>query len=167
MRGAVSLAAALALPLGFPQRELLVFLAFCVILVTLVGQGLTLAPLIKALHIDAGDEAAREEEEARRTSTQAALDELQRLRGDWPEHLPLIDRLADQFHHRMAHLSEDGEPSEVEQERLEHRSILGSVIKAERTAVGEMRERGEIDDGVLRAMERELDLEELRLSAET
>lgn len=167
MRGAVSLAAALALPFGFPERDLLIFLAFCVILVTLVGQGLTLAPLIKALRIRPDDGVAREEEEARRTSTQAALDELDRLREVWPGHLPLIDRLSEQFHHRLAHLSEDGEPSEVEQERLEHRGILASVLKAERRAVVEMRERGEIDDGVLRAMERELDLEELRLSAET
>lgn len=167
MRGAVSLAAALALPFGFPERDLLIFLAFCVILVTLVGQGLTLAPLIKALHIQPDDDVAREEEEARRTSTQAALDELDRLRGAWPDHLPLIERLSDQFRHRLEHLAEDGEASEVEQERLDHREILGSVLKAERQAVTEMRERGQIDDGVLRAMERELDLEELRLSAET
>jgi CPA1 family monovalent cation:H+ antiporter len=166
MRGAVSLAAALALPLGFPERDLLVFLAFCVILVTLVGQGLTLAPLIKALRLE-GDEVAREGEEARRTSTQAALDELDRLRTQWPDHTPLIDRLAEQFRHRMEHLSEDGEASGVEQERLEHRAILGSVIKAQRQAVAELRGRDGIDDGVLRTMERELDLEELRLSAET
>jgi Na+/H+ antiporter len=165
MRGAVSLAAALALPLGFPERDLLVFLAFSVILVTLVGQGLTLAPLIKLLDIRP-DTSAGEEEEARRTSTQAALDELAQLRDTWPDHLPLIDRLADQFQHRMEHLSEDGEASEVEQERLDHRAILGKVLKAERDAVAEMRERGQIDDRVLRAMERELDLEELRLSAE-
>ena len=66
----------------------------------------------------------------------------------------------------MEHLSEDGEASEVEQERLEHRAILGSVINAQRQAVAELRGRDSIDDGVLRAMERELDLEELRLSAE-
>jgi len=167
MRGAVSLAAALALPPGFPERDLLIFLAFCVILVTLVGQGLTLAPLIKALGIEPGDEVAREEEEARRTSTRAALDELDRLRGVWPGHLPLIDRLTSQFEHRMEHLSEDGEASETEQERLDHRTILASVLTAERRSLAEMRERGQIDDGVLRVMERELDLEELRLSAET
>jgi CPA1 family monovalent cation:H+ antiporter len=165
MRGAVSLAAALALPLGFPERDLLIFLAFCVILATLVGQGLTLGPLIRALGIRP-DPTAGEEEEARRTSTQAALEELERMRAAWPLHLPLIDRLADQFRHRMEHLTEDGEASEVEQERLEHRAILGSVLKAQRNAVAEMRERGQIDGGVLRAIERELDLEELRLSAE-
>jgi CPA1 family monovalent cation:H+ antiporter len=167
MRGAVSLAAALALPFGFPERDLLIFLAFCVILVTLVGQGLTLAPLIRLLRLEADDDVVREEEEARRTSTQAALDELGRLRGAWPGHLPLIERLEGTFQHRLEHLSEDGEASDVEQERLEHREILGRVLKAERQAVAEMRERGQIDDGVLRAMERELDLEELRLSAET
>lgn len=167
MRGAVSLAAALALPFGFPERDLLIFLAFCVILVTLVGQGLTLGPLIRFLGIGPGDEVAREEEEARRTSTRAALGELERLRGEWPGHLPLIDRLGEQFQHRMRYLAEDGEPSAVEQERLEHRAILGSVIRVEREAVAEMRGRGQIDDGVLRSIERELDLEELRLSAET
>jgi ribosomal protein L19E len=67
----------------------------------------------------------------------------------------------------MEHLSEDGEASETEQERLDHRTILASVLTAERRSLAEMRERGQIDDGVLRVMERELDLEELRLSAET
>ena len=63
MRGAVSLAAALALPAGFPQRELLQFIAFCVILATLVGQGLTLGPLIKMLGIVPGDEMQRAEDD--------------------------------------------------------------------------------------------------------
>jgi CPA1 family monovalent cation:H+ antiporter len=169
MRGAVSLAAALALPIGFPERDLLVFIAFAVILVTLVGQGLTLAPLIRFLRVEPGDEVEREEEVARRTAVDAALAELVRLRGVWPGHLPLIDRLSDGFQHRLEHLGGpdgDGEVTESEEERLEHREILASVIGAEREAVIAMRARGEIDDGVLRAMERELDLEELRLSAE-
>jgi CPA1 family monovalent cation:H+ antiporter len=167
MRGAVSLAAALALPIDFPERDLLVFLAFSVILVTLVGQGLTLAPIIRLLRVQPDGDVAREDELARRTAIQAALDELDRLRVEQPDHRPLIDRMTDQFRHRLEHLSEDGEASEVEQERLEHRRILGRVLRAQRLAVAEMRERGELDDGVLRAMERELDLEELRFSAET
>ena len=56
--------------------------------------------------------------------------------------------------------------SEAEEERLEHRAILGTVLTAERRSVTEMRERGMIADQVLRKIERELDLEELRLSAE-
>jgi len=167
MRGAVSLAAALALPKDFPQRELLIFIAFCVILVTLIGQGLTLAPLIKLLHVAPGDEMARAEAEARRTAIEAALAELQRARETWPQHGPLIDRLAESFEHRAEHISADGdELTDSEQERLEHRAILGSVLTAERHAVIEMRERGMIADQVLRKIERELDLEELRLSAD-
>jgi CPA1 family monovalent cation:H+ antiporter len=167
MRGAVSLAAALALPAGFPQRDLLILIAFSVIIVTLVGQGLTLAPIIRLLHITPGDEVQREEEVARRTAVEAALTELERLRGVWPSHLPLLERLAESFQHRLEHLGGiDGEITESEEERLEHREILASVIGAERESVITMRTRGQIDDGVLREMERELDLEELRLSAE-
>ncbi len=167
MRGAVSLAAALALPADFPQRDLLVFLAFCVILVTLVGQGLTLGPLIKLLKVVPGDEMQREEDIARRTAIEAALAELDRARSTWPDHGPLIDRLAETFEHRAEHIGANGdEVTEAEQERLEHRAILGGVLNAERRSVIEMRERGMIADQVLRKIERELDLEELRLSAE-
>ncbi len=167
MRGAVSLAAALALPVAFPQRELLQFLAFCVIIATLVGQGLTLSPLIKALGIVPGDEMQRAEDTARRTAIEAALVELQRAREVWPQHLPLVDRLRETFEHRAEHIGVNGEAlSESEQERLEHRAILGGILGAERRAVIEMRERGMIADQVLRKIERELDLEELRLSAE-
>ncbi len=167
MRGAVSLAAALALPHDFPQRDLLVFLAFCVILVTLIGQGLTLAPLIRALHIVPGNEMQRQEDVARRTAIEAALEELERSRETWPQHLPLIDRLVETYAHRVEHLAGDGdEVSESDQERIEHRAILGSVLSAERRAVIEMRDRGMIADQMLRKIERELDLEELRLSAE-
>ena len=165
MRGAVSLAAALALPDGFPQRDLLVFIAFCVILVTLIGQGLTLAPLIKLLHIVPGDEMRRAEDVARQTAIEAALTELARAREVWPQHLPLIERLVEAYEHREEHLGAT-DASEADEERLEHRAILGSVLTAERSAVIEMLERGMIADQVLRKIERELDLEELRLSAE-
>ena len=159
MRGAVSLAAALALPADFPQRDLLVFLAFCVILVTLVGQGLTLGPLIKLLKVVPGDEMQREEDIARRTAIEAALAELERARSTWPDHVPLIDRLAENFEHRAEHIGANGdEVTEAEQERLEHRAILGGVLNAERRSVIEMRERGLIADQVLRKIERELDL---------
>ena len=59
MRGAVSLAAALALPQSFPQRDLLVFLTFAVIVATLVGQGLTLPPLIRRLGLVTGTSRTR------------------------------------------------------------------------------------------------------------
>src|SRR3954465_192501 len=91
MRGVISLAAALALPLTtesgapFPARDLILFLTFCVILVTLVGQGLTLAPLIRRLGVHADGAAAEEEEaEARTRAITAAVVRLDELASeDW------------------------------------------------------------------------------------
>jgi hypothetical protein len=80
MRGVVSMAAALALPASFPQRELLVFVTFAVILVTLVGQGLTLPALIRRLEVvEPAGRAAVEEAKTRARIAQAALDRL----DDW------------------------------------------------------------------------------------
>ena len=81
MRGAVSLAAALALPGDFPQRDLLIFLTFCVIFVTLVLQGLTLPPLIRWLGVlDDGSEEEHEDLKARLLATKAALRRIEELR---------------------------------------------------------------------------------------
>jgi CPA1 family monovalent cation:H+ antiporter len=179
MRGVVSLAAALALPttlgdgLPFAQRELLVFLTFGVILVTLVGQGLTLPLVMRWLGVgaDSADEEA-EELRARSAATQAAVARIETLAEEWPGHLPLIDALRAQYNHRLSHLGEadaDGAPPiadpEHEQEMLEHRLIRRAVIDAERGAVLELFERGAIDNAVLRRVERDLDLEELRMEA--
>lgn len=181
MRGAVSLAAALALPLQtaagdpLPGRGLVIFLTFSVILVTLVGQGLTLPALIRALNVT--DEGATEHEEvhARTVATEAALVRLHELRGEVPGHLPLIDQLKDRYLHRGEHLVHDhreetasNDPDErtpAEVEELEHDEIRRAVITAERVAVLALRDRGEISDEALRAVERDLDLDELRREA--
>ena len=79
MRGGVSLAAALALPLTlvggepFPQRDLVIFLTFCVILATLVGQGLSLGPLIRVLHLQEDGSREREHAQAHLAAVHAAL----------------------------------------------------------------------------------------------
>jgi CPA1 family monovalent cation:H+ antiporter len=84
IRGAVSLAAALALPNDVPGRDLIVFITFVVILVTLVGQGLTLPGLIRVLHIERDDGAEREDAKARIKAADAALQRLTELEGeDW------------------------------------------------------------------------------------
>ncbi|HEU5103269.1 MAG TPA: Na+/H+ antiporter, partial [Roseiflexaceae bacterium] len=175
MRGVVSLAAALALPATIPERELLIFLTFVVILVTLVGQGLSLPWLIRVLGVGAdGGAAAHQELHARRTAVEAAMAQIEQLRVEWPTHLPLIDSLQLQYEHRATHLghrhgeAEDGEQGGVEaadQELLEHHRIRRAVIAAERAAVRELRERGELDDAIWRQIERDLDLEELRMDA--
>src|SRR5205807_1585392 len=116
---------------------------------------------------------------ARRISTDAGLARIEQLRAEWPAHLPLIDTLRAQYEHRSSHLGHspgdaDGEvhpgeemggAEEVDQELLEHYLIRRAVLGAERAAVLELRERGEIDDEVWRQIERDLDLEELRMDA--
>ena len=167
MRGVVSLAAALALPLDFPERSLIQFLTFCVILATLVGQGLTLPLLIRTLGIHAGDEVAEEEREARLVAAEAAVQRIARLRDEWPEHGELIEQLEAQYEHRVSHIEpQNGAPhDENERELLEHRIIRRKVIDAERDAVIRLRDEGRVSDEAMRRLERDLDLEELRLEA--
>ena len=86
--------------------------------------------------------------------------------GPWPGHLELIEQLEAAYRHRARHLP-GGEAADgnLDQELLEHQAIRRSVIAAERNAVIELRDRGVINDVVLRSLERELDLEALRMGA--
>jgi CPA1 family monovalent cation:H+ antiporter len=165
MRGSVSLAAALALSSDFPSYDLIIFAAFVVILVTLVGQGLSLPLLIRRLAIPPDEEFAEEEAHARRLATEAALQRIDGLASEWPGHLPLVDQLRDRYRHRSEHQQADPNDEAADQELLEHRQIRHEVIEAERLAVIHLRDLGEINDDVLRRLERELDLEELRMEA--
>jgi Na+/H+ antiporter len=174
MRGVVSLAAALALPLSlpdgtpFPERNLLIFLTFAVILATLVGQGLTLPLLIRRLGIASDGGQAHEEAHVRRAAAEAAVAEIERLAEKWPDHLPLIETLRSQYGHRAEHLGDlhSAVPeNETEKELLEHREIRRAVIDAERETIIRLRDSGAISDDTFRAVERDLDLEELRMEA--
>jgi hypothetical protein len=88
-------------------------------------------------------------------------------RQRWPGHAPLLDRLEAGLHNREEHLeTEDAEQTdERRQEHMEHTEIQRSVINAQRGAVIALRDAGEINDATLRTLERELDLEELRMDA--
>jgi CPA1 family monovalent cation:H+ antiporter len=168
MRGAVTMLAALALPHDFPERDLILFLAFAVIVVTLVGQGLTLPLLLRRLGLSDGGVDAREELVARRAALDAAHDVLGDLRDRWPDHLPLIDTLQQQYEHRVDHLPDDAQepPEALDREREEHQAIMVTLIDAQRDAVIALRDHGVISDRALRVVERELDLEDLRLQSE-
>ncbi|HUG05444.1 MAG TPA: Na+/H+ antiporter [Candidatus Limnocylindria bacterium] len=166
LRGVVSLAAALALPVGFPERDLILFLVFAVILVTLVGQGATLPLVIRRLGLAPDGDLAHDEAHARGLTTEAALARIEELRSEWPSHVELVDQLRDRYAHRARHDQahhEDG--GAAEQELLEHGLIRREVIDAERRAAFELHERGVITDDVLRRLERDLDLEDLRMEA--
>ncbi len=108
-----------------------------------------------------GDEATL----ARTAAYQAGLEEIERARPQWPGHQPLLDRLESGLEDRTRHLATEDpdETAERRQERIEHETIQRGVIAAQRTAVIELRDQGEINDETLRQVERELDLEELRM----
>ena len=170
LRGAVSLAAALALPADFPERDLLIFLALCVIWATLVGQGLTLPWLIRTLRVTDDGVSAREELHARKAATRAALVELQQLDGQdgtRPDTLERMRGLYEFRHRRLAQRagfqSDDGE--DVESRSHDYQRIVHTVIDAQRRELIRLRDAGEIGDDAMNIVQRELDLEEERLDS--
>ena len=167
LRGAVSLAAALALPLDFPMRNLILLLTFAVILATLVGQGLTLPIVVRWVGWDGLDGEADEVAFARATMYQVGLGSVRLARARWPNHEPLLDRLESGLQDRERHLATEDPDETVERtkEHEEHEEIQLSVINAQRGTVIALRDAGEINDATLRTLERELDLEELRMEA--
>ncbi len=156
MRGVVSLAAALALPLTveggapFPARDLLQFLTFAVILATLVGQGLTLPWLIRRLGV--GDDGSEQHDEihAREAANSAALERLDELAEEWPGHLELIDQMRARYEHAAEHLEHEHSDDEGEippdQEMIDHAAIRQAVIDAQRVAIIDLRDRRVIGD---------------------
>lgn len=174
MRGAVSLAAALALPLetdagaAFPDRDLVIFIAYCVVLFTVVVQGLTLPALIRKLGVvDDGAEERTEEHAARIAAAEAALAALKKLREeDWTRN-DSVERLTRAYEfrkRRFATLRGDLEDEDgIVDRSLAYQRLLHEVIEAERDALLRMRNEGEISVEVMRRVERDLDLEDSRL----
>ena len=171
MRGVVSLAAALALPSsashGGALRDAIIIITFTVILVTLLGQGLTLPLVIRAVRLGGDADEGHEESHARQELIEEALRRIDDLEKQWPDHKPLIDQLRTSYKHRAEHEEQlhEAPGNEAEQELVQHRQIRTDVIGAQREALLAMRDRGAIDDDVLREIERELDLEEIRMEA--
>ena len=174
MRGVVSLAAVLALPLTlpggvpFPARDALVIVTLTVIVLTLVGQGLTLPRVIRVLGL--GEDAGLREEEARARQRllEAATRRLDELEPVWPSHRPLLDQLRETYRHRSEHVERQREAldgDEEDRELIEHREIRRTVIDAEREALLRLRAEGDVGEEVLRHLERELDFEERRMDA--
>jgi monovalent cation/hydrogen antiporter len=173
MRGAVSLAAALALPLqtdagaAFPQRSLIIFLAFSVILFTLVAQGLTLPWLIRRLGVyEDGADEAEEELQARLHAAAAALERLDELAAeDWTRE-ETVERVRGLYQYRQRRFSarRDGDDSDGYEDRsLAYQRLTRELLEAQRWAVVELRNQGVISNQVMLRIERELDLEDSRL----
>ncbi len=172
MRGAVSLAAALAIPLTvdgggpFPERDLVIFLAFCVILATLLLQGLTLPPLIRLLGVTDDGLAEQEEIGARHETARAALARIDELAGEDWVYDGTAERARGMFDYRRrrfaSRLDEDDDGGYEERSDAYQRFLL-EVLAAQRAALLELRNDGTISDEVMRAVQRDLDLEESRL----
>jgi len=173
MRGSVALAAALAIPLRtdagapFPDRALLIFLALAVILVTLVGQGLTLGPLIRWLGIH--DDGAEQEEEvlARVRIAEAAIARLDEIAGDGWAREDTIERVRGMYDYRRRRFGDraDGDGMPYDERTDLYLRLMYELFDAQREALLELRDRREISDEVRRRVERDLDLEETRLHA--
>jgi CPA1 family monovalent cation:H+ antiporter len=175
MRGAVTIAAALLIPLEtdagapLPGRDQIVFFAFCVVLATLVVQGLSLPLVIRALRLEADDGGAEAEEaRARVYAAEAALARLDELTDEAWVLDDTAERLRGQYRFRIdrfsARIDPDGD-GRIEKRSLKYQRLRRELIEAERHAIIEMRNTGEISDEVMRRIERDLDLEASRLDS--
>jgi monovalent cation/hydrogen antiporter len=161
MRGIVSLAAALAFPPDVVYRDLLIFLAFVVILVTLVVQGLTLGPLIRRLNLGT-DHSARDEHRVARTSMgRAALAAIEQAAGEGSALPEIVARIRAEFTDRMAAASPLAQMSDSSYANV--RRMRLAAVRAEREELIRLWQEGEISDEVLHHLEEELDYEESRL----
>jgi CPA1 family monovalent cation:H+ antiporter len=173
MRGVVSLALALAIPTEvagggpFPQRDLVVFLSFSVIVVTLVGQGLSLPLLITRLGVVEPDEdAAAGTARAQARLSEVALARLDALDLETDRVPPeLLDRLRERYRARLAHLDhqrdaggQDGAGAYAE--------VVSELLDAQREELRRLHEQGDVTPEVARRLHHDLDLEEARLERE-
>ena len=164
--GGSSLPALVADGSPFPQRNLIVFLTFCVILVTLVLQGLTLPRLINVLNLSQATGQDCEETEARRIVIEAAIFHLENVRKkDTNEFAAIYDDLIRHYHQRLISLQprDDGQNELADYDRQMELSL--EALRVEREAAIRLRDEGRINDEVLRSIERELDLNESRIAA--
>ncbi len=170
MRGVVALAAASSLPLtimdghDFPQRNLIVFLTFSVILVTLVLQGTSLPFLVRALGFKQDESTVCEEGEVRRLLLLAAIESLRTGRASNPEASHAYDDLLHQYEHRLAEVTGCSPNGELATHSANNTySIMLELVTQERQTLNRMRDEGTIGDALHRSIERELDLSESRL----
>jgi Na+/H+ antiporter len=187
VRGGISLVTALAVPLTLangarvPYRDEMISITFCVLLVTLLLQGLTLPWVIGRLKFKPDGRLDNEETRARLAATKAALSHLERVaEGDGVEvkrqkspatardaHPEVIEDLREHYRekaHRLSARVDGGKDGEHEARAGDYTRLKQEMIKAERETIIRMRDEGEINDEVLQRIQQDLDLEELRLA---
>jgi Na+/H+ antiporter len=173
MRGADSLVVALALPITvaagspFPARSTIIFVTFVVILITLVAQGLTLAPLIRVLHLVDNDAQAEQDEEriARLRTAKAGVARLEQIIRRNPKLAEAARRLRAQHLHRLHRYA--GQPLDHDDnaDAEAHKRVRTDMLAAERRELVNLRDRGVIGDDVMRVVQHDLDLEQMLVGA--
>ena len=172
MRGAVSLAAALALPLStddgapFPGRDLVLFLTFAVILATLVGMGLTLPLVIRRLDLQDDGIEDREDAKARIHAAEAALARLEELLEEEWVREDTAERVRGAYRFRTSRFRarlDDGDDGAIEMRSQDYQRLRRELLDAERSALVELRRTGVISNEVWLRVGRDLDLEDQRL----
>jgi monovalent cation/hydrogen antiporter len=170
MRGVLSLAAAVSLPYAlpgggmFPQRSMIIYLAFCLIVATLVLQGLTLPWLIRSLGLSASGGINDEEQEARRVMLREALVHLDRKRSKNRDQSAMFGELIASYQRRLDALpAEREEPAQGLVDQARRSGAILAALEVERVALIRLRNEGRIDDEVLRMLQRELDFAESRV----
>jgi CPA1 family monovalent cation:H+ antiporter len=166
MRGAVSLAAALALPAGFEGRDLIIFLVYAVILVTLLLQGLTLAPLIRALGIEDDGRLDRLENKARIKASKRAIARIDELRAEEWVRDDTADRLRGLHEFRITRFKarfDDADDGAIDDRSYRYQQLQREILEAQRAEIIRLRNERIINDEVLHRIERDLDLEDTRL----
>lgn len=155
MRGIVTLAAAMALPAGFPYRDFIQFTAFVVVLGTLLLQGLTLGPLVKLLRFPEDEVVATEVAQGRAGALKAALAELDGIEG------AAADRLRRDYQESLTATRSGGDPFATEFFELRRRTV-----SAARQELDRLRQGDTIGDDAYRIVEEELDWTDLSAGAE-
>jgi CPA1 family monovalent cation:H+ antiporter len=173
MRGVVSLAAALAIPhtlpdgTPFPGRDLILFFTFGVILVTLVGQGLSLPWVIRRLRVVTGQSEEHHEREARRATAHAALARIEKLAAEerfTPEAISAVEAIyQERLHHLGDELADVLGWSPARQRSIESRRLRRAALEAERRQLITLYREHRLSKELLHRLEHELDLEEARL----
>jgi len=178
MRGVLALAAAVSLPRyldngnPFPERNIIIFLTFCVILVTLVVQGLTLPWLIRRLGLAEEEVRPVEEQEARRVMLTAALAYLEAMEDNGPAELRHARQdIGRHYQQRLSTVTVKEEKSREDKKltrELRHvRQLTKELREVERTTLQKLHADDKISDSVLRQLERELDLLDVRFASQT
>ena len=172
MRGVVALAAASSLPytLGngqpFAQRNMIIFLTFSVILVTLVLQGTTLPAVVRLLRLKQEPSTGCDEGEARRLILRRAVEYLTECRRtDDPSLQHAYDDLLHQYSHRLESIVDcgPGVPAEDRHART-MANVVFETVRIEREELLQLRDAGRLDEAIYRTLQRELDLTETRFS---